>query len=84
MMQANGKLRMSFRAQAIFILWTTAVFLIITSCESVKPYQRAYLNDREMKPGMRNGQKFEEHSHAYREGSSGGGSTKTSGGCGCN
>jgi hypothetical protein len=75
---------MTFRAQTIFIVWNVSVFLIVTSCESVKPYQRAYLNDREMKPGMRGGRKFEEHSHAYREGSSGGGSTKTSGGCGCN
>jgi hypothetical protein len=61
-------------------------FLLIVSlsCESVKPYQRVYLNDYEMKPGQPGSRKFEESVQAYREGSSGGGSSKTSGGCGCN
>jgi len=55
-----------------------------TACESVRPYQRVYLNDYEMKPGQPGSRKFEEQVHAYREGATGGGSSKGSGGCGCN
>jgi len=58
--------------------------LILAGCESVKPYQRAYVNDYEMKPGQSGSRGFEEQVQAYREGASGGGSSKTSGGCGCN
>jgi hypothetical protein len=58
--------------------------LVITACESVKPYQRVYLNDYEMKPGQNGSRGFEEQVQAYREGASGGGSSKSSGGCGCN
>jgi hypothetical protein len=53
-------------------------------CESVKPYQRVYLNDSEMKMGQPGARGFEENMQAYREGAAGGGSKKTSGGCGCN
>ena len=59
-------------------------YLILTSCESVKPYQRVYLNDYEMKPGQSGSRAFEDQVQAYREGASGGGSSKSSGGCGCN
>lgn len=57
---------------------------IITGCESVKPYQRVYLNDREMKMGVVGARKYEENVQIYREGAIGGGSSKSSGGCGCN
>ncbi len=58
--------------------------LILSGCESVKPYQRMYVNDYEMKPGQPGSRSFEEQVQAYREGASGGGSSKSSGGCGCN
>lgn len=58
--------------------------LVTLSCESVKPYQRVYLNDYEMKLGQPGARSFEESVQVYREGASGGGSSKTSGGCGCN
>ena len=58
--------------------------MVISGCESVKPYQRVYLNDYEMKTGQNGSRKFEEQVQAYREGASGGGSSKSSGGCGCN
>lgn len=61
-----------------------AVLTLLVSCEAVKPYQRAYVNDYEMKPGQLGSRGFEEQVQAYREGASGGGSSKTSGGCGCN
>lgn len=60
------------------------VLLILQSCTTVKPYQRVYLNDESMQPGKRGIEKFDENVHTYREGSSGGGSGKSSGGCGCN
>jgi hypothetical protein len=64
------------------------VLILITiaalSCDSVKPYQRVYLNDHEMKPGQPGARNFEESVQIYREGALGGGSSKTSGGCGCN
>lgn len=58
--------------------------LLLTACSTVKPYQRVYLNDDAMRPGRPGIAKFEENAHAIREGASGGGNGKTSGGCGCN
>lgn len=63
------------------------VVMLITltaECQSVRPYQRVYLNDHEMQPGQHGGQVFEESAQTYREGATGGGGSKTSGGCGCN
>lgn len=62
------------------------IFMITTvmACQPVKPYQRVYVNDHEMQPGQHGAASFEENVQVYREGSSGGGSSKTSGGCGCN
>jgi hypothetical protein len=67
-------------------IWIVVALMLVvfTSCESVRPYQRVYLNDYEMKSGRPGSRAFEEGVQAYREGSSGGGSSKTSGGCGCN
>jgi len=56
----------------------------ISSCQTVRPYQRVFLNDFEMRPGYPGARGFEENVQAYREGALGGGSNKTSGGCGCN
>jgi hypothetical protein len=58
--------------------------ILLVSCTAVKPYQRAYLNDAGMKAGKNDIEKFVESVQAYREGASGGGSGKASGGCGCN
>ena len=55
-----------------------------TACQTIKPYQRVYLNDSEMKLGQRPSESFERNAMTYREGASGGGSGKSSGGCGCN
>jgi len=54
------------------------------SCTPVKPYQRAWLNDAAMRPGSSGIDKFDTNVHSIREGASGGGNGKTSGGCGCN
>ncbi len=55
----------------------------ITSCQSVKPYQRAYLNDKDMQFGSQTAEMMEQKAQAFREGASGAGKGKTSGGCGC-
>lgn len=66
------------------VLTVVLLLIMFTGCESVKPYQRAYLNDREMKMGQRGARTFESNVQAYRESAIGGGSKKASGGCGCN
>lgn len=53
-------------------------------CATVKPYQRAYLNDERMQAGRRPIDKLNDNTHTYREGSTGGGGGNVSGGCGCN
>lgn len=64
----------------LFIL-TMAFF---AGCAAVKPYQRVYLNDPEMKMGGTSGVTFEDYVQAIRTGSIVAGSKKASGGCGCN
>jgi Domain of unknown function (DUF4266) len=54
------------------------------SCKTVKPYQRAYLNDNAMQINKKNIDKLSTDMHSYKEGASGGGRGKSSGGCGCN
>jgi hypothetical protein len=54
------------------------------SCRTVKPYQRAYLNDNAMQINKKNIDKLSQDMHSYKEGASGGGRGKSSGGCGCN
>lgn len=59
-------------------LWT------LSSCTTIKPYQRAYLEDRDMSFQHNAPERFEQSVHTYREGAAGGGTGKSSGGCGCN
>jgi uncharacterized membrane protein len=61
-----------------------AVLLFFGSCKTVKPYQRAYLNDNAMQVKKNNVDKLSSEMHSYKEGASGGGRGKSSGGCGCN
>lgn len=56
----------------------------LAGCQSVRPYQRVYLNDHEMQHGQDGARVLEESMQTYREGATGGGGSKTSGGCGCN
>ncbi len=62
------------------------VFTLLSfgSCKAVKPYQRAYLNDNAMQIKNKNIDKLSSDMHTYKEGASGGGRGKSSGGCGCN
>lgn len=64
-----------------FILVLT---ISLSSCESVKEYQKAKINDAEMVLTSKKTEKFENTFQLYREGSSGANGGKTGGGCGCN
>ena len=66
------------------ILTGIAASLLVTSCSTVKEYQKNKLNDAEMILGNRKIEKTELSFHSYREGASGANAGKTGGGCGCN
>lgn len=66
------------------VLLLLSAILLMCSCATVRPYQRVYLNDEQMKAGKTAIEKFDDNVHTYREGASGGGTGKASGGCGCN
>jgi hypothetical protein len=68
----------------IKLIGVFALISLVIGCRAVRPYQRAYLNDYNMKLGKMDIEKMDENAQAYREGSSGGGNGKASGGCGCN
>ena len=61
-----------------------AMTIAISSCTTVKGYQKGKLNDAEMTLGARKIQKTEMSFQSYREGASGANGGKTGGGCGCN
>lgn len=69
--------------QGFMILAGLVLLILASSCQTVKPYQRAYLNDSSMKMGFNKTAGFEHYAHLIREGASGAGG-KNSGGCGCN
>lgn len=69
---------------AAIILTGIAASLLVTSCSTVKEYQKNKLNDAEMILGNRKIEKTELSFHSYREGASGANAGKTGGGCGCN
>ncbi len=55
-----------------------------TSCVVVKEYEKINLNDPDMALSLKNVDRFETTSQAYREAASGANGGKTGGGCGCN
>lgn len=67
--------------QALSIL---LISLFMTSCVSVKAYQKMYLNDQEMALNDKKIESFETNYCAYREGAAGANGGKVGGGCGCN
>ncbi len=54
------------------------------SCNSVKEYDKQYINDPEMKLSARTSERYETTFQVYREAASGANGGKTGGGCGCN
>lgn len=57
---------------------------ILSSCAAVKPYQKAHLNQEDMKLSAQKIQTYEHNFETYREGASGANGGKVGGGCGCN
>jgi hypothetical protein len=66
------------------VLIPGAIILNLCSCQSVKEYNKMYINDSEMNLSARKTQKSEMNFMLYREGASGANGGKTGGGCGCN
>ena len=66
------------------LLFLLAGIIYLSSCTTVKEYQKNKLNDAEMVLGSRKVQKTEMSFQSYREGASGANGGKNGGGCGCN
>ncbi len=77
---------MNINTRKLSLLLFTCLCLTgaLTSCSSVKAYQKNRLNDSEMELSARKSQKFEQSFELYREGASGATGGKSGGGCGCN
>ncbi len=56
----------------------------LPGCVSVAAYQKAYLNDEDMKLATRKVETSEVNFESYREGAGGANGGKVGGGCGCN
>jgi hypothetical protein len=72
------------KKQFAYVFATLIAVTGITSCTTVKEYQKNKLNDSEMELSTRRVQKTEMSFQSYREGASGANGGKTGGGCGCN
>ena len=72
------------KKQLIPFLAVAGATAMLTSCTSVKAYQKNKLNDSEMTLGNRKVEKTESSFQSYREGASGANGSKSGGGCGCN
>ena len=66
-----------------FLVFSILAFSL-SSCVSVKAYQKMYLNDSEMDLAEKKLESFETNYEAYREGAAGANGGKVGGGCGCN
>lgn len=62
----------------------SGLILLVSSCVSVKEYQKMYLNDPDMATAIKKIESFEVSFESYREGPSGASGGKSGGGCGCN
>ncbi len=66
----------------LIILGIAAIAL--QSCNTVKEYEKQYINDPDMKLSARSTERFETNYQVYREAAAGANGGKTGGGCGCN
>ncbi|MCG8326335.1 MAG: DUF4266 domain-containing protein [Chitinophagales bacterium] len=69
------------KATWIFILISSGLFF---SCETVHPYQRMYVDDKDMVLKPVPEAVYEINFESYREGAAGAIGKKAGGGCGCN
>lgn len=61
-----------------------SILLFLSSCATVREYERVYINDPDMKLSANTNERFETNFQVYREGASGANGGKSGGGCGCN
>jgi len=66
------------------ILVITVSSFFLSSCTTVKEYQKNKINDAEMELSSRKVEKGENSFQTYSEGASGANGGKVGGGCGCN
>jgi hypothetical protein len=67
-----------------FVGLAIVTIALFSSCAEVREYQKAYLNDEDMKLAQSKLESMESGFQSYREGASGAESGKIGGGCGCN
>jgi len=72
------------KSKLSLLLIMSLVVASMSSCMSVKAYQKMYLNDKEMALSDKKIESFETNYEAYREGAAGANGGKVGGGCGCN
>jgi len=63
---------------------TLGILTLLTSCNTVKEYEKQNINDPDMKLSARTSERYETTFQVYREAASGANGGKTGGGCGCN
>lgn len=66
------------------IILVIAILSLGYSCNSVKEYDKQYINDPDMKLTAKSSERFETNFQVYREAGAGANGGKTGGGCGCN
>jgi hypothetical protein len=72
------------KKKLIYMLLPLLLPLVLSSCMSVKSYQKMYINDADMVLSPKKIEQFEINFETYREGASGANGGKVGGGCGCN
>jgi len=68
----------------VSMLAATVFCFFLSSCTTVKEYQKNKINDAEMELSSRKVEKGENSFQTYSEGASGANGGKVGGGCGCN
>ena len=67
-----------------FFVFGASLLLLQTSCVTVKPWEKMYVNDELMELKNPKLQIYETNFEAYREGAAGAEGGTVGGGCGCN
>jgi uncharacterized lipoprotein len=66
------------------LIFAVLSIVILQSCNSVKEYEKAKINDPDMKLAARTAERYETTFQVYREAAAGANGGKSGGGCGCN
>ncbi|WHT38846.1 DUF4266 domain-containing protein [Myroides odoratus] len=66
------------------LFYMGCLILLLPSCQTVKEYEKQYINDPDMVLSAHTCERYETNFQVYREGASGANGGKTGGGCGCN